>query len=84
MKHPALGIVSSILVIAVSLGFIAVFPVPVFLGWVSSLLVCLIPTVIVIVWIASALLAVTFPFLIIFADLLQFWPLASASSRERP
>ena len=26
-------------------------------------------------WLASALLAVTFPFLIIFADLFQFWPL---------
>jgi hypothetical protein len=27
------------------------------------------------IWIASSLLAVTFPFLIIFADLFQFWPL---------
>jgi hypothetical protein len=27
------------------------------------------------IWLASALLAVTFPFLIIFADLFQFWPL---------
>jgi hypothetical protein len=29
------------------------------------------------IWLASALLAVTFPFLIIFADLFQFWPLRS-------
>jgi hypothetical protein len=28
------------------------------------------------VWLASALLAVTFPFLVIFAELFQFWPLA--------
>jgi hypothetical protein len=27
------------------------------------------------IWLASALLAVTFPFLIIFAELFQFWPL---------
>ncbi len=27
------------------------------------------------IWLASALLAVTFPFLIVFADLFQFWPL---------
>ena len=31
-------------------------------------------------WLASALLAVTFPFLIIFADLFQFWPLRRAGS----
>jgi hypothetical protein len=30
------------------------------------------------IWLASALLAVTFPFLIIFADLFQFWPLRRA------
>ncbi len=31
------------------------------------------------IWLASALLAVTFPFLIIFADLFDFWPLRRAS-----
>jgi hypothetical protein len=31
------------------------------------------------IWLASALLAVTFPFLIILADLFQFWPLRRAS-----
>jgi hypothetical protein len=30
------------------------------------------------IWLASALLAVTFPFLIIFAELFQFWPLRRA------
>jgi hypothetical protein len=33
-------------------------------------------------WLASALLAVTFPFLIIFADLFQFWPLRRDSARR--
>jgi hypothetical protein len=31
------------------------------------------------IWLASALLAVTFPFLIIFADLFDFWPLRRAT-----
>jgi hypothetical protein len=35
------------------------------------------------VWLASALLAVTFPFLIIFADLFQFWPLRRASEKSK-
>ncbi len=34
------------------------------------------------IWLASALLAVTFPFLIIFAELFQFWPLTTARAAE--
>ncbi len=36
------------------------------------------------VWLASALLAVTFPFLVIFAELFQFWPLSGRSRSGRP
>jgi hypothetical protein len=35
------------------------------------------------IWLASALLAVTFPFLIIFAELLQFWPLRRADWEKK-
>lgn len=48
MKQPALGIASSVLVIAVSLGFIALFAFPVFATWVAFLTICFIPMQIVI------------------------------------
>jgi hypothetical protein len=35
------------------------------------------------IWLASALLAVTFPFLIIFAELFQFWPLGRGERGSR-
>ena len=31
-------------------------------------------------WLASAMLAITFPFMVVFADFFDFWPLA----RQRP
>lgn len=34
------------------------------------------------IWLASALLAVTFPFLIVFADLFRFWPLRRDGKEE--
>ncbi len=48
MKQPALGIVSSLFVIAVSLGFIALFAFPTFATWVAFLTICFIPMQIVI------------------------------------
>jgi hypothetical protein len=48
MKQPVLGIVSSILVIIVSLGFISIFALPMFTTWVAYTMICLIPMVIVI------------------------------------
>jgi hypothetical protein len=48
MKQPALGIASSILVMAISLGFIALFTFPTFATWVAFLTICFIPTQIVI------------------------------------
>jgi hypothetical protein len=48
MKQPALGLVASALVIAISLGFIALFPAAKFLGSVSYCLICIIPMEIVI------------------------------------
>jgi len=48
MKQPVLGIVASAIVIAISLGFISLFSWDAFSGWVSYLLICLIPMEIVV------------------------------------
>ncbi|MEO8098387.1 MAG: hypothetical protein ABI811_11860 [Acidobacteriota bacterium] len=48
MKQPALGLVASAIVIAISLGFISLFDFGEFSGWVSYLLICLIPMEIVV------------------------------------
>jgi len=48
LKQPALGLVASALVIAVSLGFVAIFPAPRFLSSVTYCLLCIIPMEIVI------------------------------------
>lgn len=48
MKQPALGIAATIIVMAISLGFISLFSPDTFLGWVSYLLICLIPMEIVV------------------------------------
>ena len=48
MKQPALGITSSILVILISLGFIALFTFPTFATWVAFLTICFIPMQVVI------------------------------------
>jgi hypothetical protein len=52
LKQPVLGIVATVLVMAVSLVLISFFDFPTFSGWVSYLLMCLIPMQIVIgvVW----------------------------------
>lgn len=52
MKQPILGIVASVLVIAVSLGFTALFAFPTFGTWVAFLTICLIPMQIVtsVIW----------------------------------
>ena len=47
MKQPALGIVSTALVVAVSLGFVHLFSFATFTGWVAYYLLCLIPIQIV-------------------------------------
>jgi hypothetical protein len=48
VKQPALGLVASAIVIAISLGFVALFPSAKFLGSVTYCLVCIIPMEIVI------------------------------------
>ncbi len=48
MKQPLLGVIASLLVIAVSLGFIALFSFPVFANWIAFLTICFIPMQIVI------------------------------------
>jgi hypothetical protein len=49
VKQPLLGIVASALVIALSLGYVTLFDLPTFLGWVSFVMLCLIPAQIVLV-----------------------------------
>src|SRR6516165_8216108 len=48
MKQPITGLVATLILIAISLGFIALFDFPTFSGWVTYLLICLIPMEIVI------------------------------------
>lgn len=48
LKQPALGLAASALIIAISLGFVALFPAAKFLGSVSYCLICLIPMEIVV------------------------------------
>ena len=48
MKQPVLGIVATIIVMAVSLALISFFDFPTFAGWVSYSLMCLIPMQIVV------------------------------------
>jgi hypothetical protein len=52
MKQPVLGIVATAIIIAISLGFISLFDFPMFSGWVTFLLACIIPMEIVVgvVW----------------------------------
>jgi hypothetical protein len=48
VKQPLLGIASTLLVIVLSLGFIALFAFPTFATWVGFLMICIIPMQIVI------------------------------------
>ena len=48
MKQPALGIVATAIIVAISLGFISLFDFNTFSGWVSYLLICLIPMEIIV------------------------------------
>ena len=52
MKQPALGIVASVLVIGISLGFVALFSFPTFTTWVAFLTMCCIPMQVVtsVIW----------------------------------
>ncbi len=43
MKQPALGIAATVLIMALTLGFIHLFDFPTFAGWVGYLLLCTIP-----------------------------------------
>lgn len=48
MKQPALGIVASFAVMAISLGFVSLFSLPTFTTWVAFLMICFIPMEVVI------------------------------------
>lgn len=47
MTQPLLGILATTLVVAASLGYLALFDFPLFVGWVSFVMLCLIPPQIV-------------------------------------
>jgi hypothetical protein len=47
LKQPAVGVVSTLLVSAVSLAFISLFDFPAFVGWVSFYLMCVVTVLIV-------------------------------------
>jgi hypothetical protein len=53
MTQPLLGVLSTALVIAVSFGFLALFDLPTFLGWVSFVMLCVVPPQVVAVVIAT-------------------------------
>jgi hypothetical protein len=52
LKQPVLGIAATVIVMAVSLGLVSLFEFPTFAGWVSYVLLCLIPMqiVVAVVW----------------------------------
>ncbi len=47
LKQPVLGVLATVLIIAISLGFISIFDFPRFSGWISTFLICIIPMEIV-------------------------------------
>jgi hypothetical protein len=47
LKQPVLGIFATVLIIAISLGFISLYDFPKFSGWISTFLICIIPMEIV-------------------------------------
>ena len=53
MAQPLLGILSTILVIVVSFGFLALFDLSTFLGWVSFVMLCIVPPQVVTAVIAT-------------------------------
>jgi hypothetical protein len=63
MKQPVLGLVSSAIVIAIALGFMSLFDLPLFNGWVAFVALCFIPMQIVvgIVWGANPPFAARLP-----------------------
>lgn len=54
-RQPILGIISTVLMMVLSIGFISLFDWPVFSGWVAYLLMCTIPATIVIgvIWVPN-------------------------------
>lgn len=48
MKQPALGLVATAIVIAIALGYVALFDFDTFVGWASYALICMIPMEIVV------------------------------------
>src|SRR3954469_6133476 len=49
MKQPGLGIIATILVMVIALGFVSLFSFPMLAGWVGYLLLCTIPLQIVMI-----------------------------------
>ena len=54
-RQVAVGVAATVLVIALSLGFISLFSFPLFTGWISYFLLCLVPIEVVasVIWAAE-------------------------------
>jgi hypothetical protein len=76
LNQPAKGVANAALVAIVGTGLAALYRAlsPAIAGVLHSGP----PTYDLEIWLASALLAVTFPFLIFFAEFFKFWPLAKS------
>jgi hypothetical protein len=76
LTQPVKGIVNAVLVAVIGTGLAQLYRslAPSITGALSSGP----PTYDLEIWLASALLAVTFPFLIFFAEFFKFWPLAKS------
>ena len=76
MKQPAKGVANALLVAIIGSGLAQLYRAlaPTLTGTLHSGP----PTYDMEIWLASALLAVTFPFLIFFAEFFKFWPLSKS------
>src|SRR5262245_11009291 len=52
LKQPWTGVAATALIIVIALAFISLFPIPLFTGWVSYFLLCVIPMqiIVAVVW----------------------------------
>jgi hypothetical protein len=83
MRQPAKGVmnVAAVIVIGTALSRVYAALAPVVTGRLNAGP----PTYDFEIWLASALLAVTFPFLIFYAEFFKFWPLGeSPAPRSAP
>jgi len=76
LKQPARGVVNAVLVLIIGTALAQLYRS--LAPSVTATLASGPPAYDLEIWLASALLAVTFPFLIFFAEFFKFWPLAKS------